>query len=68
MKNGRKSVTISLYQEHLDWLKLVGDPAELGPSEVVRSLIESFYDARFVKTFFGYELKRPAWREEQKHD
>ena len=65
MKNGRKSVTISLYDEHLDWLKLVGDPADLGPSEVIRSLIETFYDYRFERSFFGWELRPPKWRRER---
>lgn len=65
MRNGRRSITLSLYDEHIEWLRKVGDPAQQNPSEVVRALIESFYDARFTRTFFGWQLRRPAWREEK---
>lgn len=63
---GRISVTVSLKQRHIDFLKLVSGQAGLGLSETLRAFIEHFSDHRPVWRGPLLTWEPPAFRQEEK--
>ena len=66
MKKARKTITISVYEPHKKLLSIWAAQTGMGPSALIRALLEQFSNWRFEKDgLFGLELRPPKYQREE---